>query len=442
LTALQMALSRLKGIEPAAMAKIPVTRRALVVGGGIAGMHAALSIADHGYPVDLVECGDRLGGNLAWLKETIAGEPIAPLLEETVRKVEKHPHVETRLNSKIAGAFGEVGSFYTTIESDDGSVQTIQHGTVVLATGGGEASTEAYGFGTSESIITQKDLETRLAGDELDPQEFKSVVMIQCVGSREEPRNFCSRVCCPTALKHALKIKSRSPDTAVYVLYRDMMTPGFAESHFTAARKAGVVFIQYDVSDKPQVSAGQEPGYALQVATRDPILGQPVVINAGLVVLAAGVRPQLTPELASMFGARLDEDGFFQEADSKWRPVDALREGVFGCGLALSPRSIPDAVASAGAAAQRCLRILAHDRLPTGKIVATVRHSLCCLCERCVEACPYEARSVDPDQGKVQVNPAMCQGCGECAATCPNSAAIVAGFTDRQMLDVIDSALT
>ena len=160
-----------------------------------------------------------------------------------------------------------------------------------------------------------------------------------------------------------------------------------------------------------------------------------------MLVLATGVVPELPAELASAFGADTDVDGFFKEAESKWRPVDGLKEGVFACGLALSPRSIPEAIATAGAAAQRSLRILSHDRLPAGKVVATVHHSLCSLCERCIDACPYTARSLDPADGKVVVNPVMCQGCGECATICPNNAAVVLGFTGQQMFDIIDSAL-
>ena len=442
LAALNMALSRLKHIDPVSAPMVPVTRRALVVGGGIAGLYAALAIADHGYPVDLVERKPQLGGNLDWLNSTLDGQSTRPLLDDVVQQVEKHPQVNVHLQTEIVGSFGEVGSFYTTIEENGNhSASTIEHGVTVLATGGDEAKTDAYGFGQSDAVITQKELEKRLSKDDFHQEKLDSVVMIQCVGSREEPRNFCSRVCCPTALKHALKLKALNPHINIYILYRDIMTHGFAEAYFTEARKAGVIFIQYEADQKPQVLVPEGPADSVTVTALDPVLDRPVEIEANLLVLATGITPQLPAKLAVAFGAQKDPDGFFTEAESKWRPVDALKEGVFACGLALSPRSIPEAIATAGAAAQRSLRILSHEKLPSGKIVATVRHSLCSLCERCVQACPYQARLVDANLDKLLVNPAMCQGCGECATVCPNSAAVVYGFTGKQFLDVIDAAL-
>jgi heterodisulfide reductase subunit A len=265
--------------------------------------------------------------------------------------------------------------------------------------------------------------------------------MIQCVGSREEPRNYCSRVCCPTSLKHALKLKELDPDMSVYILYRDMMTPGFLEGYFTEARERGVIFIQYDPETKPGLVMPENSQDPLYVAVVDPLLGRQLNIRADLLVLATGIVPQLDPGLADLFGAHTDQDGFFQEADAKWRPVDALKEGVFACGITLSPRSIPETIASAQAAAQHSLRLLSRKRLPAGKIVATVRHSICSCCERCIDTCPYGARSLDVNEDKILVNPVMCQGCGDCAAVCPNSAAVVQGFADSQVMDMIDAAL-
>jgi len=441
LSNLNMALSRLKRIDPLPVCTVPVCRRALVIGGGIAGLHAALAVADHGYPVDLIEHSDTLGGNLNWLVSTLKGDSTRALLEKTVQLVDKHPQITTHLNTKVSAAFGEVGSFFTTLENGEKEAATIEHGVVILATGGSEAGTESYGYGWSEAIVTQKELESRLDRNDFDAKQLGSVVMIQCVDSRQEPRNWCSRVCCPTALKHALKLKQQNPELAVYILYRDIMAHGFAESYYTEARKAGVIFIRYDVKNKPRVAVPGGQNGAIKVTAIDPLLGRPLEIEADMLVLATGVVPELPSELAAGFGAETDVDGFFKEAESKWRPVDGLKEGVFACGLALSPRSIPETVATAGAAAQRALRILSHDRLPAGRTVAKVRHSLCSLCEQCIDTCPYTARSLDLSEGQIVVNPVMCQGCGECATVCPNSAAVVLGFTGRQMFDIIDSAL-
>ncbi|MGD9081809.1 MAG: FAD-dependent oxidoreductase, partial [Desulfobacterales bacterium] len=438
LSALQMGIAKLKWVEPKPVVSVPVVQRALVVGGGIAGMTAALAIADHGFEVDLVEQAEQMGGNLNWLQRTLEGHSIEELLEDTCLRVEKHPKILVHTQSQVISSIGQVGRFLTTLEDSQHSPQTVEHGVTILASGGTEAVTSSYGYGTNPSIITQKELEQKLAADKIDPAQFGSVVMIQCVDSREEPRNYCSRVCCANSLKHALVLKKKNPELSIYILYRDIMAYGFAEAYYTRARKAGVIFIQYQVDEKPQVQCDQESPV---VTVFDPILGRPLQIQTDLVVLATGVVPNLPQDLVEMFGATLDQDGFFEEAESKWRPVDSLKEGVFACGLAHSPRNIPEAVATAEAVAARALRILARERLRSGKVVATVHHSLCSLCERCIDACPYLARVLDPDNERVVVNPAMCQGCGSCAVVCPNSASVLEGFQEQQMFEVIDAAI-
>ncbi len=437
-------LAKLKRVEPAPVPVARIAQRALVVGGGIAGMTAALSIANHGFEVHLVEKGETLGGNLNWLQNTLDGHTVLPLRDSTIEMVEKHPQITVHTSATVVGSYGDVGNFHTTLENTDKTVTQVTHGTVVLATGGTEATTRSYRYDESDAILTQKELEIALTDNHIDPQMLSSVVMIQCVDSREEPRNYCSRVCCASALKHALEIKEKNPAANIYVLYRDMMSYGFMETYFTKARQAGVIFIQYTPDTKPDVMVADEKsetGKKLLVNTVDPILDREIQIHADLVVLSTGIVPTLAPDLAQAFGADTDQDGFFQEAEMKWRPVDALKEGVFGCGLAHAPRSIPETIATAEAAAQRSLRILIQEYLPAGKLVASVRHNLCNLCERCLDACPYGARSVDYDLEKILVNPLMCQGCGACAATCPNSAAVVAGFHEEQMFEIIDASL-
>jgi heterodisulfide reductase subunit A len=438
LSALEMGIARLKYADPMPAPSCPVQQRALVVGGGIAGLTAALGIADHGFHVDLVEKSSSLGGNLAWMKETIEGHDTSVLLGEYATKVNKHNLIDVHTDARIVSSFGEVGGFFTTIQDEKGTPFTLEHGVTILATGGAEAPAAAYEYGKHEGVLTQKEFARRLAGKKIDPAEIDAVVMIQCVGSREAPRNYCSRICCASSLKYALQLKDRRPDINIYILYRDMMAFGFLESYYTKARKAGVIFIQYDIDRKPVV---QVNGGELRVTALDPIIGRPIEIEANLVILATGVVPNLTTELAATFGASLDEDGFFQEAESKWRPVDAIKEGVFACGLTHSPRSVTESIATAEAAAERCLRLLSRKNLPSGKVVAEVRHSLCSLCERCIDACPYGARSLDLDEEKVTVNPVMCQGCGSCATVCPNSASILAGFSKQQMLHMLDATL-
>jgi heterodisulfide reductase subunit A len=441
---LRMGIGRLFRAEPASAAAVPVVRRALVIGGGIAGMTAALAIADHGYPVVLVERESALGGNLRWLARTADGNDPRALLAETAARLGKHPNVRVLTGGRVLLSRGAVGRFATVVESAAGA-ETIEHGAAVLATGGREAPTRSYGHGELPGVLTQKALEEGLASGEIDPAALNRVVMIQCVDSREEPRGYCSRICCLSAMKHALHLKEKNPEIDLFVLYRDIMTYGVHERFYTAARRAGVVFIRYAAADKPRVARAPDEGAGserrLRVAVADPILGRPVAIAADLVVLATGVVPELPAELAGGFGAGIDADGFFAEADPKWRPVDGLRDGVFACGLALGPRTIAETVASAGAAAARALRILARERIAGGLPAAGVRPSLCSLCERCIAACPCGARALDPDGERIVVHAALCQGCGACAAACPNGAAVLEGLRAPQILDTIEAAL-
>ena len=438
LAKLRAGAARLKWADPAPAAEIRIAPRALVVGGGIAGMTAALAIADHGYEVDLVEATDRLGGNLNWLGRTLDGLDVATLLKDHVQRVGAHPRIRVHIGSRVVHAAGEVGSFSTVVEGPAEQVQTLVHGVVILATGGVEAPTRSHAYGAGPAILTQSEMERRMADGGLEAGGLDTVVMIQCVDSRREPRNYCSRVCCAAALKHALALKEKTPTAGVFILHRDVMAYGFNEAAFTRARNAGVIFIPYHPDRPPQV---EPAGTGATVTVAEPILGRTLAIEAQLVVLATGIVPRLSPELAEAYGAHLDQDGFFQEADSKWRPVDGLKEGVFACGLALGPRTITESVATAEAAAQRALRLISRERLAAGKVTAGVRHSLCSLCEQCIAACPYGARSLDVDLEEVRVNPAMCQGCGACAAVCPNDASFLEGYAPQQMLATIDAAI-
>ena len=438
LSHLRSGVAGLKWTDPTPAPEIRVEPRALVVGGGIAGMTAALTIADHGYDVFLVEAGERLGGNLSWIRRTLEGHDVPALLSDTVQRVETHPRVRVCLGSRVVQAQGAVGAFSTVVEGPGNEVLTLAHGVVVLATGGIEAPVPPQFQAGGAAVLTQSDVERRLGDGRLDAAGLDTVVMIQCAGSRREPRNYCSRVCCATALKQARVIRERNPQAALFVLHRDLMSCGFSEADYTRARAEGVVFIPYPADRPPQVAPG---GAGARVRVSEPILGCALEIDAHLVVLATGVAPTLPAELAEAYGAHLDRDGFFEEAESKWRPVDALKEGVFACGLALAPHTIAESIATGEAAAQRALRILARERLATGRVTARVRHSLCSLCELCLAACPYRARTLDAERGRILVNPAMCQGCGACAAVCPNDASVLEGFAAQQMLAMIDAAI-
>ncbi|MBW1941520.1 MAG: response regulator [Deltaproteobacteria bacterium] len=435
---ISMGLVKLKGVDPGPQSFSRVIQKALVVGGGIAGMTAALGIADHGFSVDLLEKSEALGGNLQSLHRTIQGDSPQELLVETISRVEKHPNIHLYKKAQIIHSEGRPGRFFTTIEKEDGAGEALEHGITILATGGGEAKTESYGYGKTDTILTQRELEEQLAAGSLDPKGLKCVAMIQCVDSREKPRNYCSRICCASALKNALYLKEQNPETDIHIFYRDIMAYGFLEAYYTQARRLGIIFTQYDVNKKPEVNV--ENG-GLAISTVDPILGRELVVTPDLLVLSTGIVPNDIEELADHYGVEIDQDGFYQEAESKWRPVDFIKEGIFMAGLGHSPRSITETIATAEASAQRALRILNSERLAAGNIVAQVRHSLCSLCERCITACPYGARSHDEENGQVMVDELMCQGCGSCAAVCPNSASVLRGYRDQQIFEVIDAAL-
>lgn len=437
LTLMEMGAAKIREAEPRLPQSLEVTQRALVVGGGIAGMTAALSVADHGFEVVLVERDVELGGNLRHIHATLQGFSPRELLERTVARVRSHPKIQTRLNAQVLRSTGRLGQFSTTLIAE-GIRETVEHGVTILATGGLESKVYAYGYGESERVLTQHELEARFQMGDIRPGSLGSVVMIQCVGSREGERNYCSRICCASALKNALHLKQQNPDLEVFILYRDMMAYGFLESRYTEARRAGVVFIQYDLDRRPAVAV---EGEGVVVTVRDPVLGRDIELRPDLVVLSTGIVPGDSREVADLFGVSVNGDGFFQELDSKWRPLDLGRRGVFVCGIAHSPRSIDESIVMAEACAERAVGVLSHKRLHSSGVVADVRPSLCSLCERCVEACPYGARWRDTIEERIVVNEIECQGCGSCAAACPNGASLLRGYEDRQVLAIIDAAV-
>jgi heterodisulfide reductase subunit A len=309
----------------------------------------------------------------------------------------------------------------------------------ILATGGHEAKIYESGFCVHKSVMTHFGLEEKLATGALDVGALKAVAMIQCWRSRDGgERNYCSRICCPEMLKNVLTMKDRNPDLSIYVFYRDIMAQGFLESYYTRARKAGVIFVRYDLDNPPKVSFTDGKPV---ITALDPVLGAQIRVEADILSLSSGVEPNDVEDLVEIFGVELDRNGFFQEADSKWRPVESMKQGVYLCGLAHSPRRMAETVASAKAAAQRAMRILSAGKVARENVVATVRPSLCSLCQACIAACPFGARSVDLENEVIRVDEMLCQGCGACAAVCPNSATILTSFHDGPMMAVIDAAL-
>ncbi|MBG0790303.1 MAG: FAD-dependent oxidoreductase [Desulfovibrionaceae bacterium] len=436
---LSTAVARLQGADPSGPAvTVDVARSALVVGGGLAGMTAAMAIADQGYGVCLVETEEALGGTAMRLHTQLDGSDPRKFMEELIAQVEKHPNIKVFTDSRVVLSRGSAGRFRSAIASPRGVFQ-LEHGVSVLATGGHEAKVYESGLCVHKTVMTHLALEEQLATGQLDAGAIKSVAMIQCWRNEGEERTFCSKVCCPEMLKNVLNLKQRNPDIDIYVFYRDIMTQGFLETYYTQARQAGAIFIRYDDETAPKVTFGED--HQPVIAGFDPILNRRIEIRPDILSLSSGIEPNDVEELQEVFDVAVDEDGFYQEADFKWRPVDFLKQGVFACGIGLAPRRMDETISSAKAAAQRALRILNAETIARETVVATVRHSLCSLCQACIAACPYGARVLDMDQEKIVVDEILCQGCGSCAAVCPNSATVLTGFHDAPMMSVIDAAL-
>jgi len=429
------AFSKLRNQDVAFSEPTPIDKDLLVVGGGLAGMEAAMSAASQGINVWLVEKSGDLGGEVLRRRYTIEGHDPRAYIEELKQKVGKEERINVLFNAEITGLNGEVGRFRAAVRQKD-EEQIIPCGAVIMATGGREAGTSEYAYGQDPRIMVQGDLEIKLADETLKPEDFARVVMIQCVGSRNDDRPYCSRICCTAALKNAARIKENYPESQIFVLYRDMMSYGFLESYYRRARKMGIQFITYSLETKPEVKSD---GNDLEVLFHEPILNRTVEIKPSLLVLSTGVEPSDHKGLADRLGVEINGDGFFQEMDSKWRPVDLSRPGVFSCGLAKAPCSMTEALMQSRAAAMRAVNILAKSKFRPVRAVSDIKQSLCSVCETCVEACPFDARYKEGD--RIKVIASACQGCGICVAACPNGAAWLPSSTERQTMGILEGLL-
>ncbi len=451
----RMAVAKSRLTEPLHAQTLPVTRAALVVGGGAAGMSAALTLADQGYDTFLVEKSPRLGGVAAGIERNLAGHGIADHVAGLVRRVASHPRVTVFTDSHLERVEGFVGNFETTIAPNSSNGKhgparepvKVKHGAVVLAVGAGESRPAEYLYGKHPAVVTLLELERRMAGGggALPPGAAAgTVAFIQCVGSRERDHLYCSRTCCAAAIKQAIRIKERSPDTNVLVIYRDIRTYGFREKAYERARELGVAFIRYDLDRKPVVAPRGRAGRdGVTVTVRDPILGADLAIPADLLVLSARVDANPDNErLSQHFKVPLNANGFFLEAHAKLRPVDFATEGVFVCGSAHYPKDTTEAIAQAKAAAARAATVLARESIEAEGKTSFVRESRCEACGACVEVCPYHAVEIDPVKNKAKVNDALCKGCGICAATCRSSAIDLKGFRDEQIMAVLKTVVT
>jgi heterodisulfide reductase subunit A len=438
----RMSVARSAVLEPLQEFDLPVNKAALVVGGGLAGMTCALSIAEQGHDVYLLEKESDLGGTAQRIATAIDGQDVQAYLQDLVRQVYRHQLIHVYTDARITEATGYVGNFVTQLTSARGPTE-IAHGAAVIAVGAREYRPVEYLYGEDERVLTHLDLGERLAAGDSTVTEAQSVVMIQCVGCRNQDRNYCSRVCCSHSIKNALKLRSINPEVDVYILFRDMRTYGFNEDYYRQASEQGVKFIRWTPDDAPEVAAVAESGQSvLRVTVHDPILGQQLAIDADLLILAAAVVPSADAQaIANFFKVPLGPDGFFQEAHVKLRPVEFAADGVYLCGMAHYPKHIPEAINQAYGAAGRVLTLLSHDTVTVSGSVCDVAEKRCIGCGACLEVCTYDAIDLRKTrQGqKALVNPVICKGDGLCNAVCPTGAIVLKHFTNEEALSQIDA---
>jgi heterodisulfide reductase subunit A len=418
-----MAVAKARKLKPLPAQTVPVTPRALIIGGGIAGMTVALTLADQGFESVLLEKGKSMGGNLGLLNHTLDASETAGHLKKLVAKVKKNKKIDVLTNGNLEHLSGFIGNFSSVVSSGSGKSkkeQTIDHGVVVLATGGHEHRPDGYLLGKNSRVVTQQELEKRLAGKAKN-RAPDSVVMIQCAGSRGDDLGYCSKVCCNHAVKNALKIKEINPDSRVIVLYRDMRTYGYAEDAYREARLKGVIFIPYDLDRKPEV---YEKGRRLHVRFFDAIMQEEMDIMPDLLALSVGIVPDGTEELSKLLKAPLTDDKFFLEAHVKLRPVELPVDGVYVCGLAHGPKPVDETIAQAQAAAAKAAIPLVKGNVSVDPIVSSVDEDTCIGCSLCVSLCPFSAIEMIKvgKRRKARTISASCKACGICVLECPAEA--------------------
>ncbi len=441
----RMSVARASYLEPLKEFDLPVNKAALVVGGGIAGMTCALSIAGQGHEVQLLEKDKELGGVARRLHTTIEGLDVQAHLADVISQVYKNPLIHVSHEATIKDVSGYLGNFTTKVETE-GRIKQIKHGATVLAIGAQEYKPTEYLYGQNDQVFTHLELGEEIAKGNQAVMQAENLVMIQCVGSRNEERNYCSRVCCSHAVKNALKLKKINPEMRIYILFRDMRTYGLKEDFYREASERGVQFIRYEPEDPPQVEVVKEGGKdVIRVTVPDDILGQRLELDADILSLAAAVIPSAsTKEIAAQFRVTLSPDEFFKEAHVKLRPVEFASDGVFLCGTAHYPKHIQETINQAYGAAGRVLTLLSKDTVVASGSVAKVNEFDCVSCGACITACAYNAIQFrdTPIGKKAIVNPILCKGDGLCCAKCPTNAIILKHFTNDAIVSQIDAAVT
>lgn len=437
----RMAVAKVALLEPLEEQHHPITQAALQVGGGLAGMRAALSIAESGYKVHLVERTDRLGGQANHIHWTWKGEDVQEFRMSLENEVRRHPRITLHLGVEVTFMSGFVGNFRSTLTrvGIHQEAMTVEHGVVILATGGAPYRPKEYLYGKHRRVFMWHELDDLIVRKHPIVTEGSCGVFIQCVGSRNQDRPYCSRICCTHSLQSALKIKETNPEMDIYILFRDLRTHGLREDLYREARSKGVIFIRHSPEDLPKVQVRE--GGDLEVAVIDHVLRRPIILQPDFINLATAIVPSGVEDIARHLKVPLNQDGFFLEAHAKLRPVDFATDGVFVCGLAHYPKDIEESLTQAMAAAARAVGVLSKKIWISSGIVAQINSETCVGCQGCLNTCPYEAIDYVDDQHICKVNIAVCKGCGSCAAACPSGSARFSGFERQQINAQITAAM-
>jgi heterodisulfide reductase subunit A2 len=433
---LQMAVAKVALHEPLVEPRMEINQAALVIGGGVAGMTAASTLAAQGYKTFLVEKSERLGGQALNLSENWQAEPVGPFLDQLISDVTSNKNIEVFLNAGVSDVDGFIGNFKTTIQSGSDS-HVLEHGVTLIASGAEEFKTDDYLYGQDQRVLTGLELQKKiLSGDEFD--SCRAAVFVQCVGSRIPQRPYCSKVCCTQSIKSALSLKAKNPAMDIFILYRDLRSYGFREDLYREARDQRIKFIRYD-NEKELAVRSAENG--LEITFSDRVLRRQMLITGDLLVLASAVVPEKRNSLAQMYKVPQNDDGFFAEAHVKLRPNDFATDGVFVCGLAHAPKPIEESISQAQAAASRAVTILSALEVSVSGTVAVVDPNCCSSCGVCVEICPYSAPQFIENTGKAEIQATLCKGCGLCVASCRSGAIHLKGFDTGQIMAMIQSCL-
>ncbi|MBD3354276.1 MAG: 4Fe-4S dicluster domain-containing protein [Candidatus Lokiarchaeota archaeon] len=432
----RMAVGKANRIYPLKRMVLNMTHKALIIGGGITGLNTGLGFAKQGYETYIIEQDKKLGGYANNIHRLLEEKSVNDYLDALITEVKNQDNLKIYNNSRIKQVNGYVGNFEVIIEKEDGSENTLESGVIVVATGGKAYVPDEYNYKNNDKVITQIQLENQIFENKLS-EDIKNIVMIQCVGSRNEEYPYCSRICCAEAIKNAILIKEKYPEKEIIILYRDIRTYGFKEKFYRKAREAGVIFLRFNKEQPPELI---ENNGIMRILLNSPQMGEQISMDTELVVLSTGIRPPMksNEKLAPMLKVPLNDDGFFLEAHVKLRPVDFATEGVFLAGLAHSPKSIEESIMQSYAAVSRASTLLSKEQIESEGTIAFINPMKCSGCGLCVETCSYNAVSLNEEKHIAEVNTALCKGCGACSANCRSSAIDLLGFTNTQLYLVIN----